>query len=157
MGADLWAMRVVAVRDGLPGPDVWLVLRRQRETGKLKTYVCNAPATISLATLARLSGMRWPIETCCEDSKQYLGMGDYEVRSWQGWHHHMTRCILAHFFLVRQQQRLKKSERFDRAAGPSVVDGSITQTGIRYRLGSGGLAIPPRAELCGLYLASQTP
>jgi len=61
-----------------------------------------------LATLVRLSGMRWPIETCCEDGKQYLGMGDDEVRSWRGWHHHMTLCILAHFFLVRACRRLKK-------------------------------------------------
>jgi len=111
MVADFWAMRVVAVRDGLPGPDVWVVLRRQIDTGELKTYVCNAPATTSLETLARLSGMRWPIETCFEEGKQYLGMGDYEVRSWRGWHHHMTLCILAHFFVVRQQQRLKKMQQ----------------------------------------------
>ena len=109
MAADFVAMRVVAVRDGLPGPDVWLVLRRGLETGELKTYLCNAPPGTSLPTLARLSGMRWPIETCFEESKQYLGMGDYEVRSWRGWHHHMTLCVLAHFFLVRQQQRLKKT------------------------------------------------
>jgi SRSO17 transposase len=109
MVADFWAMRVVAVRDGLPGPDIWLVLRRQRDTGELKTYLCNAPPTTSLGTLARLSGMRWPIETCFEEGKQYLGMGQYEVRGWRGWHHHMTLCILAHFFLVRQQQRLKKT------------------------------------------------
>jgi SRSO17 transposase len=74
MVADFWAMRVVAGRDGLQGPEVWVVLRRQRETGALKTYVCNAPTTISLETLARLSGMRWPRETCVEESKQYLGM-----------------------------------------------------------------------------------
>jgi SRSO17 transposase len=49
--------------------------------------------------------MRWPIETCFEDGKQYLGMGDYEVRSWRGWHHHMTLVILAHFFLVRLRLR----------------------------------------------------
>ena len=36
-------------------------------------------------------------------------MGDYEVRSWRGWHHHMTLCILAHHFLVRLQLRLKKN------------------------------------------------
>jgi SRSO17 transposase len=156
MVADFWAMRVVAVRDGLPGPAVWLVLRRQLDTGELKTYVCNAPPTTSLETLARLSGMRWPIETCFEEGKQYLGMGQYEVRSWRGWHHHMTLCILAHFFVVRQQQRLKKSDRFDRSAGPSVVDGGIDQTGIRHRLGVGGLAIPPRAQLCGVSLASKT-
>ena len=107
--ADFWAMRVVAGRDGLSGPEVWLVLRRQLETGELKTYVCNAPATTSLERWARLSGMRWPIEAGCEEGKQYLGMSDYEVRSWRGWHHHMTLCLLAHFFLVRQQQRLKKT------------------------------------------------
>jgi SRSO17 transposase len=109
MAADFWAMRVVGVRDGLPGPEVWLVLRHQIDTGELKTYLCNAPPQTSLATLARLSGMRWPIETCFKESKQYLGMGDYEVRSGRGWHHHMTLCLLAHFFLVRQQQRLKKT------------------------------------------------
>ena len=109
MVADFSAMRVVTIRDALPGPEVWLVLRRHIDTGELKTYLCNAPAITWLETLARLSGMRWPIETCFEESKQYLGMGDYEVRSWRGWHHHMTLCILAHFFLVRQQQRLKKT------------------------------------------------
>jgi SRSO17 transposase len=156
MVADCWATRVVAVRDGLPGPEVWLVLRRHIETGELKTYVCNAPASVSLETLARLSGMRWPIETCFEESKQYLGMGDYEGRSWRGWHHHMTLCILAHFFLVRQQQRLKKRNRRNRSPGPFVVDGGLAQTGIRPRLGVGGFAIPPRAKLCGLYFASKT-
>lgn len=109
MEADFWGMRVVAVRDGLPGPEIWLVRRRQLATGELKTYLCNAPPDISLPTLARISGMRWPIETCFEQSKQYLGMSAYEVRSWRGWHHHMTLCILVHFFLVRQQVRLKKT------------------------------------------------
>jgi SRSO17 transposase len=105
------ALRVIAVREGLPGPEVWLVLRRNVLTGELKTYLCNAPAATPLAPLVRLSGMRWPIETCFEEGKQYLGMGDYEVRSWRGWHHHITLCILAHFFLVRTCRRLKKTPR----------------------------------------------
>jgi SRSO17 transposase len=105
MVARITRVRVVAVREGLPGPEVWLILRRHLVTGELKTYLCNAPAHTSLTTLARLSGMRWPIETCFEDGKQYLGMGDYEVRSWRGWHHHMTLVILAHFFLVRLRLR----------------------------------------------------
>jgi SRSO17 transposase len=98
-------VRVIAVRAELPGPEVWLMLRRHPVTGELKTYLCNAPAHTPLATLVRLSGMRWPIETCFEDGNQYLGMGDYEVRSWRGWHHHMTLVILAHFFLVRLRLR----------------------------------------------------
>src|SRR5712692_2100055 len=108
MVAEFATLRVVAVRDALPGPEVWLVLRRHGETGELKTYLCNAPVDTALEALVRMSGMRWPIETCFEDGKQLLGMGDYEVRSWTGWHHHMTLVILAHFFVVRMSLRLKK-------------------------------------------------
>jgi SRSO17 transposase len=106
MVADFAALRVVAVRDRMPGPDVWLVLRRHRSDGELKCYLSNAPEDTPLPEFARLSGMRWPIETCFEDGKQQLGLGDYQVRSWRGWHHHMTLCILAHFFLVRLKLRL---------------------------------------------------
>jgi SRSO17 transposase len=105
------AVRVIAMREGLPGPEVWLVLRRNAPTGELKTDVSNAPADTALTTLVRLSGMRWPIETCFEDSKQYLGLGDDEGRNWRGWHHHMTLCILAHGFRVRGRLRLKKKRR----------------------------------------------
>ena len=111
MVADFAALRVVAVRDALPGPDVWLVLRRHIETQELKTYLCNAPLDTPLETHVRMSGMRWPIETCFEDGKQLLGMGDDAVRSWTGWHHHMTLVILAHFFVVRMSLRFKKKPR----------------------------------------------
>jgi SRSO17 transposase len=107
--AEFAFVRVIAVRDGLPGPEVWLVLRRSLTDGELKTYLCNAPAATGHPRLVRTSGMRWPIETCFETGKQELGMGDYEVRSWRGWHHHMTLVILALSFLVRLQCRLKKT------------------------------------------------
>lgn len=106
--ADFVCLRVVAVRQALPGPDVWLILRRHPETGEIKYYLSNAPRQTTLHTFAWLSGMRWPVETCFEESKQELGMGDYQVRSWTGWHHHMTLVILAHFFLVRLQLRLRE-------------------------------------------------
>jgi SRSO17 transposase len=109
--AEFAFMRVIAVRDGLPGPEVSLVLRRSLTDGELKTYLSNAPAAISRQRLVRTSGMRWPIETCFETGKQELGMGDYEVRSWRGWHHHMTLVFLAMAFLVRLQSRLKKTPR----------------------------------------------
>lgn len=106
--ADVYAMRVTSVRSTLPGPDVWLVFRRNVGTGELKYFLSNAPADTPLATLIRIAGLRWPIEICFKEGKQHLGMGDYEVRTWTGWHHHMTLCILAHHFLVRAQQSLKK-------------------------------------------------
>jgi SRSO17 transposase len=123
-------VRVIAVREGLPGPDVWLVLRYHVGTGELKTYLSNAPATTALALLVWVSGMRWPIETCFEDGKQYLGMGAYEVRSWRGWHHHMTLVILAHFFLVRLRLRLKKSPWFDAAPGTGTAARGPAQAGV---------------------------
>jgi len=104
--------RVVAVRDGLPGPTVWLILRRSLgEKPELKTYLSIAPAHTPRTELARIAGMRWPVETALEDGKDDLGMDDYMVRSWVGWHHHMTECILAHHFLVRVQKRLKRGLR----------------------------------------------
>ena len=118
MEADFVAVRAVAVRAGLPGPDVWLVLRRSCTDGELKAYVSNAPARTRVETFARISGMRWPIETSFEDGKQRLGMGDYEVRGWKGWHHHMTLVILAHAFLVRLRLQLeKKGAGADASAG----------------------------------------
>ncbi len=106
--ADFATLRVFGVRDGLPGAEVWLVLRRNIVSGELKTYLSNAPLETPLTTLVRLSGMRWPIETCFEEGKQHIGLGDYQVRTWLGWHHHMTLCILAHFFMVRLKVRLKE-------------------------------------------------
>ena len=37
IAADFALLRVVAGRDGLPGPAGWLILRRNPETGALKT------------------------------------------------------------------------------------------------------------------------
>lgn len=123
--ADFAVLRAVAVRDALPGPDVWVVFRRALSTGELKVYLSNAPAETSQSTLVRTSGMRWPIETSFEDGKQLTGMGDYQVRSWTGWHHHMTLCILAHFFLVRLRVRLK-----DKAPALTLPQVKLLLTGV---------------------------
>ncbi len=145
------ALRVVAVRDDLPGPAVWLLLRRQVETGELKTYLSNAPADTPLGTLVRLSGMRWPIERCLEEGKQLLGLGDYEVRSWRGWHHHLTLCILAHFFLVRLQCRWGgKGAGVDPAASPTAGGGGPAQARVRRGMGAGGAGLLATAQLCRL-------
>jgi SRSO17 transposase len=104
--------RGVAVRAGLPGPDVWIVLRRTwGEAPQLKVYLSNAPEHIPVTALVRVAGMRWPIETACEESKGGLGLDHYEVRSWLGWHHHMTLCFLAHHFLVRTRMLVKRGRR----------------------------------------------
>jgi SRSO17 transposase len=112
--ADFAAVRAIAVRDKLPGPEVWVLFRRTVEgpTGEpvLKVYLSNAPAATPLEELVRVSGMRWPIEACFAEGNGELGLGHYELRFWRGWHHHMTMVILAHHFLVRLQHRLNARE-----------------------------------------------
>jgi SRSO17 transposase len=112
--ADFAAVRVVAVREKLPGPEVWAVFRRTvvgpGAEPELKGYLSCAPVETPLAALVRVSGMRWPIEASFRESNGELGMDQYELRFWRGWHHHMTMVILAHHFLVRLQQRLNQRE-----------------------------------------------
>lgn len=111
--ADFAALRALATRDGLPGPEVWALLRRpvtDDPAAKVKYYLCNAPAMTPLDALVRVNGMRWPIESCFEEGKGELGLDHYELRFWRGWHHHMALVILAHHFLVRLQQRLGPRE-----------------------------------------------
>jgi SRSO17 transposase len=103
MAIDVAALRVTMVDDGLPGRDEWLVIRRpigKPATGGWKYYRCNAPERTSLKTLARLTAWRWPIETVIEECKDELGLDQYEVRGWVGWHHHTTMTMLSHHFLV---------------------------------------------------------
>ena len=99
---DFAFLRVVEARDGLPGPELWLVIRRNLDDPSLvKFYFSNAPITTPLTEFVRLSGLRWPIETLIEEGKGEVGFDHYETRSWLGWHHHMALVALAHFFLVR--------------------------------------------------------
>ncbi|MCY4519484.1 MAG: IS701 family transposase [Caldilineaceae bacterium] len=102
-------LRVAACRGLEPGPDVWLLLRRNPVTDELKSYLGHGPADMAPERLVWLAGLRWPIEQCFRDGKQLFGLGDYEGRSWQGWHRHATLVMLAHFFVVRETLRLKKS------------------------------------------------
>lgn len=101
---DFACLRVFEVRDGLPGQELWLVLRRNLDDPtEIKYYFSNAPAEIDPSELVRVSGMRWPIEIIFRAGKVEVGFDHYEMRSWLGWHHHMLFAFLAHLFLVRMR------------------------------------------------------
>lgn len=105
---DFAFLRVVEARNGLPGPEVWLIIRRNLDAPtELKFYFSNAPANTPLIEFVRVSGMRWPIETIFEEAKGEVGFDHYEMRSWLGWHHHMLLVSLAHHFLVRLRIRFQ--------------------------------------------------
>ncbi len=75
----------------------WLLVRRSLSDPKeLTGYIAFAPADTRLATLAQVAGTRWTIESCFEAAKGEVGLDHYEVRSWHGWHRHITLSMLAH-------------------------------------------------------------
>jgi SRSO17 transposase len=106
---DFAFLRLTESRKNLPGPEVWLIIRRNLDDPSvIKYYFSNAPATTPVIEFVRISGMRWPIETIFEEAKGIVGFDHYEIRSWLGWHHHMLLVSLAHHFLVRLRIRFQK-------------------------------------------------
>lgn len=98
------ARRIWESRDGVPGRACWLVLRRNLDGSAPKYALSNAPVDTPLRTLGRVGALRWPIETEFELQKGEAGLDEYEVRSWQGWQHHITLALLAGAFLLAVQQ-----------------------------------------------------
>jgi SRSO17 transposase len=105
-------VRAWAVRHGEPGPPVWLVVRRSLEAvPEVKYYVSNADASTPPGVLAQVACTRHAVEDYFEDCKSYLGMAQYETRSYVGWHHHMSLVAMAHLFITLTRRDLGKKRR----------------------------------------------
>src|SRR3954470_18394060 len=79
-----------------PPPERWLLVRLSiADPADLAYFVVFAPAGLRLLDLARVAGRRWLVEECFEAAKQEVGLADYEVRSWRGWHRHVALAMLA--------------------------------------------------------------
>jgi SRSO17 transposase len=96
--------RVRATRDRTPGEALWLIHKQNVDGTEPRAFFSNAPAKEPRERLARVAMSRWPIETEFEDEKSQVALDEYEVRSWSGWHHHLTMCMLASAFLLWLQQ-----------------------------------------------------
>jgi SRSO17 transposase len=103
------AARVWAMRHGEAGQPIWLLVRRSlEEEPEVKYYLSNGDATIPREVLAQVACTRHRVEEFLEDGKSYLGMAQYETRSWIGWHHHMSLVALAHLFIMLVRRELPK-------------------------------------------------
>jgi SRSO17 transposase len=117
--AEFARVRVIAERDDLPGPELWLVIQRGcAQQTEAKYYLSKAAPDCPLVVLAEGGHRRWPVEDCFLRGKDELGLGDYEVQGWRGWQHHQTLVLLALWFLVLQQRRLGKKS----VAGMTLPD-----------------------------------
>lgn len=66
----------------------------------------NAPREVKLGDLVRAARGRHGIEEGFGEAKGQVGLAHYELRSWIGWHHHMTLSMLALWFLQLEREHL---------------------------------------------------
>ena len=92
-----------------PESEVWVLCRQNLNGSEPRYYLFNASAETPLETLAGVGGSRWHIETEFEIGKSDEGKDEYETRTWPGWHHHITMCLLASAFLLGLQQAWGKN------------------------------------------------
>jgi SRSO17 transposase len=109
-----WAcQRIVEAREGLPGPDGWLIARRSiSDPTDIAYYLSNAPVDTPLLKLAQVASTRYTVEQCIEEAKGETGLDEYEVRYWHSWHRHITLSMMAHAWLasVRYKATEKKGD-----------------------------------------------
>jgi len=84
--------------------------RDNRKVVKTDFYLSNAAAETELAEFARVAKAEHRIEECIQRAKSEAGLADYEVRNWNGWHHHQILSLIASWFLVVEARRGKKMD-----------------------------------------------
>jgi SRSO17 transposase len=104
---DALTVRVRSKQERRVGPEERLVVMRTVEARPRIHYaLSNAGPEVSLAELVRVRFTRHRIEEALEAGKGEAGLAHYEVRSWVGWHHHMTLSLLALWFLILERRRI---------------------------------------------------
>lgn len=94
-----WAR--IEVNSMLPdGWKRWVLFRRRISDGEVAFYLASAPGDTTLETLVRVAGSRWNVEIAFEQAKSEVGLDQYEVRTWVGWHRHITLSMAALAFLA---------------------------------------------------------
>jgi SRSO17 transposase len=134
------AWQTIEVRDGEKGPlvgvqartegrpaaaeEILVVFREQQGDGTWKHdyLLAFAPAATALPEFARVFKAQHRIEECLKRAKKEAGLADYQVRTWQGWHHHQTLSLMAAWFLTKETGRGKKVDA--RADGPASSPGA---------------------------------
>jgi SRSO17 transposase len=103
-----WAL----FRTPCPEPETyarWVLIRRSvSDPEDVAYFACGGPPGTTLEELVRVAGARWAIEDLFELAKGDCGLDEYEVRSWVGWHRHVTLSLFALAVLAVIRSRAAK-------------------------------------------------
>lgn len=130
------ALRVRAAHNSQPQEEQWMLIEWPAGDPEPRHYwFSTLPRTASLQTLVATAQGRWRIERDYQELKSELGLHHYEGRNWRGFHHHVSLCIAAYGFLMRERLRGKRnSTRFEAPPVPQ-----------RFRPRGAGAHATPRA------------
>jgi SRSO17 transposase len=92
------------------GPRERLQVIRTVDNPESKTWytLSNTEDDVSLEEVVVAHAQRYWEEASFHDGKSEVGLDEYEVRGWVGWHHHMTLSLLALWFLASERERVQK-------------------------------------------------
>ena len=118
LAVDAMRVRVRTKQDGRVGPEERMVVIRTVGESRIDYALSNAGPETPLAEVVRAQRQRHRIEEVFGAGKGEVGLDHYEVRSWVGWHHHMTLSLVALWFLCLERRRVGGKNPGDhRAAG----------------------------------------
>lgn len=106
-----WAL----LRTNSPDPDEyarWVLIRRSvSDPTEVAYFACGGPPDTTIQQLVLVAGARWAIEDLFELAKGDCGLDEYEVRSWTGWHRHVTLSLWALAVVAVIRSRLPAPRR----------------------------------------------
>jgi SRSO17 transposase len=103
-----WAYQRVRLETDHVGMQ-WLIIRHSSPP---RYYLSNAPAHL-LHSIGQLLSANQLFRQCVLKTHQVAGLGDYEVRSWDSWHRHMTLSMLAYAWWAINQNDFDTEEYSD--------------------------------------------
>jgi SRSO17 transposase len=107
-----------------PDPDAyarWVLIRRSvSDPGEVAYFACGGPPATTIQQLVEVAGARWAVEDLFELAKGDCGLDEYEVRSWVGWHRHVTLSLYALAVLAVIRSRAAGGRRKRGARGWSA-------------------------------------
>jgi SRSO17 transposase len=118
--ARVWVSQVWVWEKGSSTATPRTLVARQMADGEIKISWTNAPADSRWEELAYMQAQRHWVERTFQDCKSELGMAQYEVRKWRGWHHHMAMVSLAMLFVMKE--RIEHSEGAPLLSARDIVE-----------------------------------
>jgi SRSO17 transposase len=125
--------------EGHVGPRERLAVLKSCEAKPQTWYALSNAHQARRGEVARAHGGRHRVEELLQEGKGEVGLGHYEVRSWVGWHHHVTLSLLALWFLQTERLRLGgKNAGGDGASGAADLHGTAARAEPERRPGRRG-------------------